>query len=89
MDDKALVLGSVVLEGVYQAGKRKLNPSDKSLYWYNIWLKEGRPSQGWLHSTVVRKRTQYHYAVRRLRRRADHLRAENFLRLLCYEMLIF
>ena len=47
-----------------------------SLYWYNIWLREGRPSQGWLHSTMVRKRTQYHYAVRRLRRRADHVRAE-------------
>ena len=48
----------------------------ESMYWHNVWLKEGRPSQGWLHDTMVLKRTRYHYSVRKLKRRADLIRAE-------------
>ena len=48
----------------------------QSMYWHNVWLREGRPSQGWLHKTTVLKRTQYHYAVRKLKRKADLVRAE-------------
>ena len=47
----------------------------ESMYWHRIWLKEGRPSQGWLHSTMVKTRTQYHHAVRRLKRKSDLIRA--------------
>ena len=45
-------------------------------YWHNAWLHEGRPSTGWLHQTLVKKRSQYHYAIRRARRRSDLTRAE-------------
>ena len=48
------------------------------MYWHRVWLKEGRPSQGWLHSTMVKKvkkRAQYHYAVRRLKRKSDLIKA--------------
>ena len=47
----------------------------ESMYWQRVWLAEGRPSHGWLHATMVKKRTQYHYAVRRLKRKADLIRA--------------
>ena len=45
-------------------------------YWHAVWLHEGRPSTGWLHGLMVKKRLQYHYAIRRLRRRSDLIRAE-------------
>ena len=45
-------------------------------YWHRVWLMEGRPSQDWLHRTMVKKRTQYHYAVRRLKKKTDQTRAE-------------
>ena len=48
----------------------------ESMYWHNMWLREGRPNQGWLHGTMVRKRTLYQYAVRRLKRKASLIRAE-------------
>ena len=48
---------------------------NESMYWHRVWLTEGRPSNGWLHSTMVKKRTQYHYAVRRLKRKSDLIQA--------------
>ena len=39
-------------------------------------MKEGRPNQGWLYSTMVKKRTLYHYAVRKLKRKADLVQAK-------------
>ena len=50
-----------------------------SLYWGDVWRKEGRPSVGWLHDTYVKKRSQYHYAVRRAKARGDQAKAENLL----------
>ena len=34
----------------------------ESIYWGDVWKKEGRPSNGWLHATYVKKKSQYHYA---------------------------
>ena len=48
----------------------------ESMYWHKVWMSQGRPSQGWLYDTMVKRRTQYHYAVRRLKRKADLVRAE-------------
>ena len=48
----------------------------ESMYWYRVWLKEGCPNQSWLHSTMVKKRTIYHYAVRKLKRKADLVQAK-------------
>ena len=47
----------------------------ESMYWHRVWLAEGRPSHGWLHDTMVKKRLHYHYAVRRLKRKADLIKA--------------
>ena len=43
----------------------------ESMYWQRVWMKEGCPNQGWLYSTIVKKRTNYHYAVRKLKRKGD------------------
>ena len=48
----------------------------ESRYWHRVWIKEGRPNNTWLHTTMIKKRAQYHYAVRRLRKQADLIRAK-------------
>ena len=45
-------------------------------YWHDVWVSEGCPRGNWLHSLMVKKRAQYHYAIRRLRKKADLTRAE-------------
>ena len=49
---------------------------ERSIYWHNVWMKEGRPSQGWLHDTMVKTRTQFHHAVRRLKARCKEVKAK-------------
>ena len=49
---------------------------DESRYWHDAWVKEGRPRGNWLHRLMVKKRSQYHYAIRRVKGRADLTRAE-------------
>ena len=51
----------------------------ESIYWGDVWKKEGRPSTGWLHTTYVMKKSQYHYAVRRAKARSDRSMAEKLL----------
>ena len=51
----------------------------ESIYWGDVWKKEGRPSTGWLHATYIKKKAQYHYAVRRAKARWDQGKAENLL----------
>ena len=46
-----------------------------SNYWHRVWVGEGRPSTGPVHDSMVRSRTQYHYAVRRCSRQSDETRA--------------
>ena len=56
----------------------EVEPYEKeSRYWHDAWVLEGRPRGNWLHGLMVRKRSQYHYAVRRARKGADQRRAEN------------
>ena len=47
----------------------------ESIHWHRLWIREGRPSTGPIHDTMVRTRTQYHYAVRRCKRQSDETRA--------------
>ena len=51
----------------------------ESMYWGDVWKREGRPSTGWLHATYIKKKAQYHYAVRRAKARSDQHKAENLL----------
>ena len=45
-------------------------------YWHGVWVKEKRPNTGWLHSTMLKWKRQYHYAVRRAKGKSNHVRAE-------------
>ena len=47
----------------------------ESFYWHRVWQAEGRPSTGRLHDTMIKRRAQYHHAVRELKKRADLTRA--------------
>ena len=51
----------------------------ESIYWGDVWKKEGRPSTGWLHATYIKKKAQYHYSVRRAKARGDQGKADNLL----------
>ena len=51
----------------------------ESINWGDVWKKEGRPSTGWLHATYIKKKAQYHYAVRRAKAKADQHKAEKLL----------
>ena len=51
----------------------------ESIYWGDVWKKEGRPSTGWLHATYIRKKAQYHHAVRKAKARCDRTKAEKLL----------
>ena len=53
--------------GPYQAEAR---------YWHDTWVREGTPRGYWLHGLMVKKRAQYHYAIRRLRKKSDLTRAK-------------
>ena len=55
----------------------KVKPFQReSSYWHDVWTAEGRPRGNWLHGLMVKKRSQYHYAVRRARKQAELTRAE-------------
>ena len=46
-------------------------------YWHDMWVREGTPRGNWLHGLMVKKRAQYHYAIRRLRKKSDLTRAKH------------
>ena len=48
----------------------------ESIYWHGVWVKEKRPSTGWLHDTMSKWKRQYHYAVRRAKARSNQVRAK-------------
>ena len=48
-------------------------------HWHSQWLEEGRPSTGQTHSAMVKSRTQYHHAVRRVKRKEQELRSRKLL----------
>ena len=32
----------------------------ESIYWHRVWMKNGRPSDGFIHEVMAKKRAQYH-----------------------------
>ena len=52
---------------------------EESIYWGNVWKKEGRPSTGWLHDLYIKKKAKYHYAVRRAQAAREKYCAEGLL----------
>ena len=49
---------------------------DQSIFWHSIWVSAGRPNKGELHSVMSSTRNKYHYAVRRIRRQSDFIKAK-------------
>ena len=45
----------------------------------NVWKKEKTPSSGWLHSTMLKWKRQYHYAVRRSKGRSKHVKTKQVI----------
>ena len=48
----------------------------QAVYWYGVWVKERRPTTGWLHDTMLKWKRQFHYAVRRAKGKSNRVRAE-------------
>ena len=50
-----------------------------SMFWHSIWLSSGRPTSGELHRVMCWSRNKFHYAVRKLRKISENIRAEQLL----------
>ena len=45
---------------------------EKAMFWYSVWQSAGRPLGGQLHILMKRTRSQYHYAIRRVKKFDDY-----------------
>ena len=56
--------------------KEEVEPyRQESRYRHDLWREQGRPSTGPAHEAMVRSRTHYHYAVRRIQRKEQEMRS--------------
>ena len=46
---------------------------------HKLWQEHGRPSTGHVHQAMVKSRTQYHHAIRRIKRQEQQIRSKNLL----------
>ena len=44
-----------------------------------MWLSDGRPNRGALHDVMCWARNKYHYAIRKVKKLSDQIRAEKLL----------
>ena len=47
-----------------------------AVFWHSVWLSAGRPSTGQLFEIMKRTRNQFQYALRRVRKAADSIKAQ-------------
>ena len=52
---------------------------DDAVFWNSIWQSSGRPSQGSIRDKMAKSRNQYHYAVRRVKKMSNSIRARKLL----------
>ena len=52
---------------------------DDARFWYAVWQSAGRPSQGQLKEIMKSNRNKYHYAVRRVQKMSNSIRAKKLL----------
>ena len=50
-----------------------------SVFWKSVWISANRPLDNDLHRTMKYHRNQYHYAIRRAKKREDLLRKNKFI----------
>ena len=52
---------------------------EDSVFWHAVWRSAGRPIQGDLFENMKKSRNSYHYAVRKVKKKADMIRAQRLL----------
>ena len=52
---------------------------DDAKFWYGVWQSADRPTEGVLKNIMTRTRNQYHYAIRRIKKMFNSLRAKRLL----------
>ena len=55
----------------------------ESLWWHNLWLQCGSPKEGLVYEHKGEAKKQYMYAVRRYKRKEDHLRKQRMAEAIC------
>ena len=48
-------------------------------FWHGVWRSADRPAHGELRNIMIRTRNQYHYAIRRVKKMSNSLRARRLL----------
>ena len=57
--------------------KKELEPlRQDSLFWHSMWQQSGKPNKGQLFEVKKFVRNKYHYAVRKARKHADSIKAQ-------------
>ena len=60
--------------------KKTVKPQrDSSLFWHAVWVSAQRPNTGVLHDIMKKTRNQYHYAVRKVKKLSEEIRAKELL----------
>ena len=52
---------------------------EDSLFWHSVWISAGKPQKGQLHSIMSWSRNKYHYSIRRAKKLAASMRANDLL----------
>ena len=52
---------------------------EDSIFWHELWRSAGRPRHGGLFEIMKKTRNVYHYAVRKIKKQADLIRAQKLL----------
>ena len=61
--------------------KETVKPQRESaLFWHSIWVSAGRPVTGVLHNIMKKTRNQYHYAIRKVKKKSEEIRAAALLK---------
>ena len=50
-----------------------------AVFWHSVWQSAGRPTRGALRDVMASTRNKYHYAVRRVKKMANAIRAKKLL----------
>ena len=60
--------------------KQQVEPfRQDSLFWHSVWLSADKPNTGHIYKLMCWSRNKYHYAIRKLSKQADTIKAENLL----------
>ena len=63
--------------GCMPGWKEQVAPQrEAAIFWHSIWLSAGRPNAGQLFEIRKRTRSQFQYAVRRVRKAADSIKSQ-------------